>query len=186
MKKSILILLISFLSINLFSQVTPSGGITGSGTAGYIPKFTGGKKIGNSAIFQDGVNIGIGTVSPVVKLHVEGNIFTYGFRSGLVSVGNYSFWGSLTNEITTLFTGTGQHLILQYTGSGFVGVGTNAPTSVLHIKGVNGYSQFRLETQYTPTGSSDSNGLLGDISFDDNYFYIKVSTGWKRAALSSF
>lgn len=39
---------------------------------------------------------------------------------------------------------------------------------------------------YTPTSSSDSYGREGQIAYDDNYFYIKTSAGWKRISLSTF
>jgi hypothetical protein len=63
---------------------------------------------------------------------------------------------------------------------------TSTPTSLLDITGTNGYSQLGLRTTYTPTSSTDTNGNKGDFSWDDSYFYIKTSTGWKRAALTTF
>ena len=63
---------------------------------------------------------------------------------------------------------------------------TTVPTSNVTITGTNGYTQLRLVTQYTPTGSADANGAAGDVSVDDNYIYFKASTGWKRVALSTF
>lgn len=39
---------------------------------------------------------------------------------------------------------------------------------------------------YTPTGTSDPNGNLGDTVWDSNYFYVKTSQGWKRAALETW
>jgi hypothetical protein len=50
-----------------------AGGITGSGTTNYIPKFTGAQTIGNSVIYDNG-NVGIGTTSPTQKLEVAGNV----------------------------------------------------------------------------------------------------------------
>ena len=38
----------------------------------------------------------------------------------------------------------------------------------------------------TPSGSTDTQGSVGDIAADDNYVYVKTSTGWKRAALSAW
>ena len=51
----------------------PPGTITGSGTADFIPMFTGTTTIGDSSIFQTvGGNVGIATTSPAAKLDVKG------------------------------------------------------------------------------------------------------------------
>ena len=51
----------------------PPGTITGSGTADFVPLFTGTTTIGNSKIFQTvGGNVGIGTTTPAAKLDVAG------------------------------------------------------------------------------------------------------------------
>lgn len=39
---------------------------------------------------------------------------------------------------------------------------------------------------FTPTSSADTTGVQGQLTLDDNYIYVKTTTGWKRAALSSF
>ena len=39
---------------------------------------------------------------------------------------------------------------------------------------------------YTPNSSNDDAGSEGNIARDDNYMYIKTSTGWKRTNLESF
>jgi hypothetical protein len=41
-----------------------------SGTTNYVSKFTGTTTLGNSQIFDNGTNVGIGTTSPSSKLHV--------------------------------------------------------------------------------------------------------------------
>lgn len=56
----------------------------------------------------------------------------------------------------------------------------------IDIDGDNGYTQLRLRKSYTPIGASDTNGQEGDVAWDDNYVYLKTSTGWKRSALSIF
>jgi hypothetical protein len=40
--------------------------------------------------------------------------------------------------------------------------------------------------EYTPTSSSDLNGVIGNITRDDNYLYIKGTNGWRRTNLESF
>ena len=44
--------------------------VTGTGTVNRLAKFTGASALGNSLIFDDGTNIGIGTTSPIVALHI--------------------------------------------------------------------------------------------------------------------
>ncbi|MGV8946330.1 MAG: beta strand repeat-containing protein [Lutibacter sp.] len=48
-----------------------TGTISGSGTLNYVPKFTpNGTTLGNSLIFDNGTNVGIGTTSPIDLLDV--------------------------------------------------------------------------------------------------------------------
>jgi hypothetical protein len=42
---------------------------------------------------------------------------------------------------------------------------------------------FAIETSKTPTSSADGSGQSRDMCYDNNYFYIKTGSGWKRAAL---
>ena len=39
---------------------------------------------------------------------------------------------------------------------------------------------------YTPSSSEDTYGNEGNITRDDNYLYVKTSSGWKRSSLESF
>lgn len=43
-----------------------------------------------------------------------------------------------------------------------------------------------MKTKYTPIGTNDSNGTIGDITYDNNYIYIKTDEGWKRSALETW
>jgi hypothetical protein len=69
---------------------------------------------------------------------------------------------------------------------GNVGINTTNPTARLDIAGLTGYNQLRVRTSYTPSGSADTNGSIGDIAWDDNYIYVKTNLGWKRATLISW
>lgn len=40
--------------------------------------------------------------------------------------------------------------------------------------------------EYTPTSTLDSKGELGEVVRDDDYIYIKTSSGWKRSSLETF
>lgn len=56
----------------------PSGGITGSGTASYLPKWTSGSAIGNSVAYDNGGELLISTTEDAgdFKLQVAGAIYT--------------------------------------------------------------------------------------------------------------
>jgi hypothetical protein len=55
------------------------GSVSGSGTANYVSKWTGTSSQGNSIIYDNGTNVGIGTASPSYKLHVNGTAFSSGW-----------------------------------------------------------------------------------------------------------
>jgi hypothetical protein len=52
----------------------PAGSANISGTTNYLVKFTGATSGGNSVIYDNGTNIGIGTISPAAQLHTTGTL----------------------------------------------------------------------------------------------------------------
>jgi hypothetical protein len=56
-------------------------GITGSGSTNYVSKWTGGTSLGNSIIYDDGTNIGVGMSWPQGKigLNNDGSAITWGY-----------------------------------------------------------------------------------------------------------
>jgi len=50
------------------------GGFTGSGTSNYVTKWTGADSLGNSVIYDNGTNVGIGTTSPGAELDISSSI----------------------------------------------------------------------------------------------------------------
>lgn len=55
-------------------QQGPIGAANISGAENYLVKFTGTESGGNSNVYDDGVNVGVGTTDPQAKLDVNGNI----------------------------------------------------------------------------------------------------------------
>lgn len=53
---------------------TFTAGISGTGTANYLTKWTGTSTVSNSVIYDDGTNVGIGTITPAYKLDVVGMV----------------------------------------------------------------------------------------------------------------
>lgn len=108
-------------------QAALTNPVTGTGTTNYIPKFTGSTSLGNSIIFDNGTNVGIGTTSPSYRLDVNGNArvtngilnsdnyFERVFSSGItfpngtsnlaanVQFPNNAFWGYIEIEVTGTF-----------------------------------------------------------------------------------
>jgi hypothetical protein len=94
-------------------------------------------------------NVGIGTVSPADKLHVDGNIYLGTANRTIYTAGA----GTLT-----LQTGTGSFTIarnnaadtsLRIDSSGNVGIGINAPTSQLHVYNNGSVASLMVETNTT-------------------------------------
>ena len=55
------------------SVSTLTNPVTGTGTTNYLPKFTGASTIGNSLIYDNGTNVGIGTITAPRKFTVNGS-----------------------------------------------------------------------------------------------------------------
>jgi hypothetical protein len=53
-----------------------------SGSTNYVPKFSGSNSLGNSLLYDDGTNVGIGTTSPGAKLDVAGDVLINGLTIG--------------------------------------------------------------------------------------------------------
>lgn len=83
------------------SLVVSGNGVTASGTTNYISKFTNSNVLGNSQIFDNGTNIGIGTASPSYKLDVSGETRIVSNTATAFQVGNGPSNIHLTYDGTT-------------------------------------------------------------------------------------
>jgi hypothetical protein len=101
-----------------------------------VPKFTAASTIGNSQIFDNGTNVGIGTASPTLKFQVIGDIAS-STRVVTDLINGYN--GGSTP--LTIQTGGAQNLIfgtnnterLRITSGGNVGIGTASPNGKLDV-----------------------------------------------------
>ena len=126
-----------------------------SGTTNYVSKFTGTNTVGNSQIFDNGTNVGIGTATPSAKLTTITNAAgwagwienqdTTGNGSGLVITG-----GSNVGGISLLVRKQDGTSTMTVRGDGNVGIGTTSPGASLHVAGA---------INSTPTGDGFLSGI---------------------------
>jgi hypothetical protein len=151
--------------------------VTGTGTTNYLPKFTGASTIGNSQIFDDGTNVGIGTATPSRKLDVSGS----GRFTGDLTIANSSRlflngstgqdWALRTNSSTANFEivdwdSTVARIIM--TPSGNLGLGVTP--SAWAVTALQGPSSFSIANQ----GNNGLN-LLSNAYYGSNWTYITTA-----------
>lgn len=172
--------------------------VTGTGTSGYLTRFTGSTTVGNSVIFDNGSQIGIGTTSPTERLHVIGRgIFgttgagSYGLlitdndqsnvRLRLTNTGGggqtFSIVGGnpgVSNAGLAIFDETNSATRMYVSSGGNVGIGLSNPAFKLHIQGAD------LGSVVDSTSSSGSAFVSAYSSVDGNAMQMRAygnSTG---------
>ena len=166
---------------------------------------------GNILMQTSSGNVGIGTTSPAAKLDVNGSIYPTTNNGGTLGLLQYKEWSYvattritgnnnrmelvLSNNTVILkdhnSIGDGiqiksrGNVLAQFgdaNGSVNVGIGTTAPNSKVHISGT-AMQQLRMETAGGPSSAGDTTGRIGDMAYDDDFFYIKTANGWGRVQL---
>lgn len=158
--------------------------LTGLGTANYLSKFTATSTIGNSILYDNGTNVGIGLTNPTLgKLQVNGNITIDGMQTGTNGLFGYNGSGShifsiqrqdangvgtislsayggigLTAAKTTGSEASNFHLFIRSTGN--VGIGTTAPTSKLVVNGTGVFSGAVTVPTPTANGHAATKGYV--------------------------
>jgi len=154
---------------------TFNGKADGSGTINYVSKFTGTGTLGNSNIFDNGTNVGIGTITPAKLLDVNGdaliNGHTVGRGGGNVATNTVaglqagfanttgssnSFFGSSSGRFNTTGTNLSSigvaSLYNNTTGSDNVGLGLH--TLFSNVTGSNNTSAGNFAGRFLNNGSS--------------------------------
>jgi len=150
--------------------------------------------MGVSSPSYGGVSIGVrgsAAASPGFGKNGDGFLYSSEDQNGLNIISQDSASG--TDDYIRFYAGkdaiSTSDIHIQGSGTtgsvvkGNIGINNESPTSKIDIIGTTGYHQLRLRTDYTPTSAADGNGDIGDVCWDDDYFYVKTNNGWGRTSL---
>lgn len=129
-------------------------------------------KFGNSVDNGAHVGIGNGVGQFATNVSLQGSRHATSERAGL----------DFNNRFTLLTDGPGNDtddFAIYHSATGRSPISIS-PTDKVHLW------SLVIDQQYTPSGSADGAGVFGEILTDDNYIYVKRTSGWKRVALSTF
>jgi hypothetical protein len=132
------------------------------GTTNYVSKFTGAKTLGNSLIFDNGTNVGIGTNSPSSLLNIVASgsgstALTVQDNARKIKIGRDQIEVTdLSDVVSTMYLQPNSNLVINGT-AGNVGIGSQ-PSYKLDVNGT-----IRTQTGYI----LGANGLA-DITIDGN------------------
>lgn len=149
------------------------GAVGGSGTTNYIPKWSNSSTLTNSKIFDNGLSVGINTITPIAgaSLQVDGHIYSkggavwtedgQGFLIGDLNAGaSYAFISGVgsTGAASYLTFHTNYYEKMRLTSAGRLGIGMTNPLATLHV-----------------TGSTAIND--GGLNIDDGYQLVFAQYG---------
>jgi len=164
-----------------------------NGTVNRIARFTSANTVTDSSIFDNGTNVGIGTVTPTQTLSINSAtqavidlkiadvskvfIGAVGLVDGLITgsvVGDLAVRSIAGRILFSANNGVGSNLTILPSGN--VGLGTNNPAAALHIASASATSSIRLE----------KSGTSYELANNGNDFYfLHLPSGQLRLVLSA-
>jgi hypothetical protein len=130
--------------------------VTGTGTTNYIAKFTGTSTIGNSLVFDNGTNVGIGTNSPTFLLDVNGTLRASANVTGTDNVAvfhntNTTTAGTPVIALSTASTGIDAPADIRLAGTNTKGIRIYAADSTLTSTPLGaGFQMFSVSSTTYP------------------------------------
>ena len=160
----------------------------GTGTQNYVVKWTStGNALGNSQIYDDATNVGVGTATMHAPLTVyklgTGNVEVLSLKTTYPTDSTYKAitWrdsSNITGQIDTRYNGTTVDMVfgslynsgynstevMRITGAGRVGIGTNDPKNKVHILGSSNDTVSRANANLTVEGAGGNGIVVGTLS----------------------
>jgi hypothetical protein len=169
-------------------QAALTNPVTGTGTTNYLPKFTGSTTVGNSQVFDNGTNVGIGTTSPSVALEVSGasnvtsRIRAAKTSSGTIEMGadrdtfGSPYISAITNSNLDFFTNDTHRMRITSGGNLLLGTATDNGAR-LQVAG-----SATISSTLGVTGGINQGS--GTLNYNANFYtggavasYVQVSNG---------
>ncbi len=169
-----------------------STGFTGTGSSNYLPKFTGTTSMGNSLIYDNGTNVGIGTISPTGLFQITKDAAAVADQvEGVLSAGALTnlglgwpgteIWQTFTAGASgtlskiSFFTFSGSAVTLKiYSGSGVSGtlLYTSSPENFVY-----GSKDYNISGVDVVAGNTYTFQLTASASFQIGGVYTKTKSG---------
>ena len=171
----------------LYAEKSGGGsGVTGSGTANYVARFSGSTALGNSLIYDNGSQISIGTTSPSSTNKFEVNTSSYDAVNGISSSTYNGVFGSNSgagNGVQGSNTSTGNGVYGEATsGAGIFGTssggyGVIGICSTANYAGVVGRNSTTSPGVYGANSSSGI-GVLGVSTSGNGVAGVSSTAGY--------
>ncbi len=184
----------NMINCQSIASLGSGGGVGGSGTTNYLPKFTATSTLGNSIIYDNGSSVTIGVSGGASNLVVPGDgtgvarIGDPGFSSGnytgislngSLSTGNYNILSGATDYTLYINRPTGNSIHfrennvtqMMIASGGNIGIGTTSPASNTKLEVSNGAVGLKIMPGQMWNGSAwvaDNNYVSLDVEGSKN------------------
>jgi hypothetical protein len=166
----------------------------GTGTINYISKFIGSNALGNSLLFDNGTNVGIGTATPISTLDVNGQVSIKNglnfFKATTNIVGSYnanaSNYQDLLIKANSYDFSIGAVNKLFISSAGNVGIGTTTPSVPLEIgKSLGIQGKIRLWSGNVQWGQIEGGDSILDFNVNNQIALTVSRNGGHKIAIPS-